>query len=98
MGFGVAPSFPPSVAVVGGRLLAASAVFLLPRWTSGPHWNQIHTYAVIFGTLLGSMIVSFLGFIGSARGDLYFKVVVDVLAAAFMATLGRRIKSAVSNV
>ena len=93
LGFGVAPSFPPSVAVGGGLLLAASAVFLLPRWISGPHWDQNHTYALIFGTLLGSMIVSFLGFIGSARGDLYFKVVVDLLAAAFMAALGRRVRS-----
>ena len=45
----------------------------------------MHQFATIFGAVLGSMLVSFVGFIGSLPLDLYFKIGVDVLALAAVA-------------
>lgn len=93
LAFGIAPSFPPSVAVVAGLLVAAGILFLLPRWTVDPHWLQSHAFAVIFGAMLGSMMVSFIGFIGAARADLYFKIVVNILAVVLMGALGFKVRT-----
>jgi hypothetical protein len=92
LAFGIAPSLPPAVAVGAGLIVAASAVFLLARWVSDAHWHQSHYFAVIFGTLLGSMTVGFVGFMGAAPGDLYFKIVVNVLAVVSMAALGCKVR------
>jgi hypothetical protein len=92
LGFGIAPSFPTWAAVSIALMLAASALMLLPRWTADPSWRRSHSFAVIFGTMLGSMMVGFIGFIGAERVDLYFKAVVDALAAALMVSLGIKIK------
>ena len=93
LAFGVAPAFPPALAIGGGLLLAAVPVVLLPRWAAHPGWQRGHTCAVICGTMLGAMLVSFIGFIGALRMDLYFKLAVDVAAAAGMIALGRRVRS-----
>ena len=97
LAFGVAPAFPPAVAVGSGLLLAAAPVALLPRWAAHPGWRRGHTWAVICGTMLGAMTVSFLGFIGALRMDLYFKLAVDVAAAAGLIALGRRVRSELSH-
>jgi hypothetical protein len=81
LGFGLAPTFPPAVAVVAGLALAATPLWLLPRWSAHANWSPRHTYAVFTGTIVGSMLVSFIGFIGAAPWDLGFKIVVDVAAA-----------------
>jgi hypothetical protein len=93
LAFGIAPSFPPSMAVGAGLLMAAGILFMLPRWTVDPHWRHSHAFAVIFGTMLGSMMVSFIGFIGAARGDLYFKIVVNILAVVLMVALGFKVRT-----
>jgi hypothetical protein len=90
LGFGIAPSFPPLVAVGAGLLLAAVILVLLPRWAAGPRWHRGHEFAAIFGAMLGSMMAGFIGFIGAAPADLYFKVAVDLLAVALMIHLGLR--------
>jgi hypothetical protein len=76
LAFGIAPSFPPSVAVGTGLLLAAGIWLFLPRWAVDSQWQRNHELAVIFGTMLGSMIAGFIGFLGAAPVDLYFKIVV----------------------
>ncbi len=91
LAFGIAPAFPPTVAVGAGLLMAAAPLVLLPRWTTSPRWRRRHVFAAIFGTMLGSMTVGFIGFIGASRMDLWFKVVVDVLAVVVMTALGVRI-------
>jgi hypothetical protein len=93
LGFGIAPSFPPPVAVGAGLLLAASASFLLPRWAADPRWQGGHKFAAIFGTMLGSMLAGFIGFIGAAPADLYFKILVDLLAVVLLIALGVRVKA-----
>jgi hypothetical protein len=90
LGFGIAPSFPPAAAVGAGLLLAALILCLLPRWAAGPRWRRGHEFGVIFGTMLGSMLAGFIGFIGSAPADLYFKVFMNLLAVALMIALALR--------
>ena len=90
LGFGIAPWFPPAVAVVAGLLLAAVALVSLPRWSADPRWRRGHEFGLIFGTMLGSMMVGFIGFIGAAPVDLFFKILVNLLAVALLIALGLR--------
>ncbi|HTL66854.1 MAG TPA: hypothetical protein VL200_04260 [Lacunisphaera sp.] len=94
LGFGLAPAFPPALAVAGGGALVAAALFTVPRWSAHPAWDQRHGFGIVFGTLLGAMLVSFVGFIGAARMDLYFKIIADVAAVGFFLVLGRRFRPA----
>lgn len=94
MGFGIAPSFPPAITVGAGLLLTAAILFWVPRWSANPSWSRAHRFAVVFGTMMGSMTISFIGFISAAPMDLYFKIIADVLAVGFLLVLGRRIKTA----
>jgi len=88
LGFGIAPWFSPAVAVVTGLLLAAAVPFCLSRWSAGPRWSRGHEFGLIFGTMLGSMMIGFIGFIGAAPVDLLFKILVDFLAVALLIALG----------
>lgn len=90
LALGVAPSVPPAAPVGTGLFLVALILLFLPRWVADPRWNVRHQYALIFGVMLGSMLVSFIGFIGAWPPDLYFKIVVDVIAVGLMAALGVR--------
>ena len=92
LAFGIAPQFPPAVAMAGGLFLAGGIVFTLPRWTAHPAWNDLHQFGTLFGVILGSMLLSFVGFIGSLPLDLYFKIGVDALAVLLMIMLGLRIR------
>lgn len=91
LAFGIAPTFPPSVAVGAGLLVALGPWFFLPRWSAHSAWNERHTYAGVAGPIAGSMLVSFVGFIGALPLDLGFKILVDLLAAWFLVALGRRV-------
>jgi hypothetical protein len=90
LGFGIAPWFPPAAGVGAGLLLAAVILCLLPRWAADPRWRRGHQFGVIFGTMLGSMLAGFIGFIGSEPLDLYFKILVNLLAVVLMIALGLR--------
>ncbi len=92
LGFGIQPSFPPIIAMCGGLALAAMAIYFLPGWTKHPRWDRLHTYSLIFGVMLGSMLITFVGFIGALPKDLYFKIIVDAIAIILMIILGLRIK------
>jgi hypothetical protein len=98
LGFGIDPSFPPSVAIGVGLLLVAGILLTLPRWSASPRWQIQHLFGVIFGTMMGSMLVSFIGFLGSARMDLYFKILADLLAVVFMVMLGFKSRKKSGNV
>ena len=92
LAFGIAPQFPPAIAIGGGILLAGAIVLTLPRWTAHPDWNDMHQFGTLFGVILGSMLLSFVGFIGSLPLDLYFKIVVDALAVLLLIMLGLRLR------
>jgi hypothetical protein len=91
LGFGILPPFPPIIAVLVALGLAAAAIYFLPRWTNRICWKQTHTFSVIFGVMLGSMLVSFIGFIGALPKDLYFKIIVDAIAIILLIRLGLKI-------
>jgi hypothetical protein len=92
LAFGIAPQFPPGLAVGAGIALATAVLCLLPRWTAHRDWCDMHQFATIFGAMLGSMLVSFVGFIGSLPLDLYFKFGVDAIAILLLAALGIRVR------
>ncbi|MGE5393916.1 MAG: hypothetical protein ACM3P1_04175 [Candidatus Saccharibacteria bacterium] len=95
LAFGILPTFPPVLAIAIGLLLASLALYLIPRWTVNKYWNSWHTFSLIFGIMLGSMMAGFIGFIGSAPIDLYFKILVNILAIILMIRLGRNVKQLV---
>jgi hypothetical protein len=90
LAFGIAPRFPPAVAIVCGLVLATVVLFCLPRWAADPRWGRGQEFGLIFGTMLGSMMAGFIGFIGAAPVDLIFKIIVDLLAVALLIALGLR--------
>jgi hypothetical protein len=92
LGFGIAPQFPPLVAVAGGLILVAIILWLLPSWTRSGAWQDRQAFAIVAGTMTGAMAVSFVGFVDAAPRDLYFKIIVDVLAVIFLVALGRRVR------
>jgi hypothetical protein len=92
LAFGIQPSFPPLIAIAVGLILAITPIYFLPRGSGDPGWNGRHVFAVIFGVMLGSMLISFLGFIDAAPKDLYFKIVIDLIALFFLMILGLKLK------
>jgi hypothetical protein len=91
LAFGIAPEFPPAVAIGGGLLSVAAILALLPGWTAHPGWGLRHQFAILCGTMVGAMLAGFIGFIGSTPLDLGFKICVDLVAAALLVVLGRRV-------
>jgi hypothetical protein len=92
LAFDLSPTFPPAIAIGIGIILAAVPLYLIPRWTMNPRWNRSHIYALIFGTVLGSMLVGFVGFMDTMNIDLYFKILVNVIAVVLMIRLGVKMK------
>jgi len=86
------PAFPPIIAVLIALGLATAAICFLPRWTNSISWKQTHTCSLIFGVMIGSMLITFIGFIGALPEDLYFKIIVDAIAILLMARFGLTIK------
>jgi uncharacterized membrane protein len=85
MAFGIAPGFPPVLSVCWGLALLLIALLLVRRWTTDTHCGFI----LVFGTILGSMLVTFTGFGGGK--DLYFKIFIDFIALVLLILLGKRI-------
>jgi hypothetical protein len=92
LAFGIYPPFPPAAAIGAGLLLAIVVVLIVPRWTADFRFQHKHQFALIFGTILGSMLIGFLRFLGDASIDFYFKLVVNLIAIALMITLWFQIK------
>lgn len=92
LAFGISPTFPVIIAILIEILLAALAIYLVPRWTNSIEWLSMHSFCLIFGVATGAMLVGFAGFIGAAPKDLYFKIIVNVIAIFFLIVFGLRIK------
>lgn len=92
LGFGIAPSFPPLIAVVLGLLIVAIILYFVPRWVIHEGWQSTHVFAIIYGALLGSMFIGFIGFIQTLNMDLYFKIFVNILAIIPLTILGFKIR------
>ena len=91
LAFGIAPRFPPLAAVAAAMLVVCVILAVVPRWAADARWSKRHDYALVAGSLCGSMAVSFIAFQGAAPADLWFKIIVDCLAVAGLAWLGRRV-------
>jgi hypothetical protein len=92
LGFGIAPQFPPLIAVAGGLVLLGLALAFMPRATAATVVQRHYQYALIFGVMLGSMIAGQIGFIDTKGPDLYFKVIVNIIAVLLMIALGSKLK------
>lgn len=93
LSFGIEPRFPPAAAVTAGVAVAVAVIYLLPRFSAHPAWNDAHRMALVFGTIVGAMSVSFAGFIYATLPlDLYGKILLDVLALAGLIALARRLR------
>jgi hypothetical protein len=88
LGFGIAPAFPPVVAVGVGLVLIWVALYLVPGWTNDRGWRPKNVFALIFGVILGSMLVSFIGFADTTGPDLYFKIITNAAAIILLILLG----------
>ena len=91
LAFGIAPEFPPAIPIGVGLALVGATLLVLPRWAAGAGWGDRHTYALIGGTTVGAMLAGFIGFRGAAPADLWFKVIVDAIAAVLLWRLAVRI-------
>ena len=90
--FGILPSFPPFLAIGIDLILATIALYFIPRWIVNVKWTSKHSFSVIFGVMIGSMLAGFIGFIGAAHADLYFKIFIDLVALILMILLGDKVK------
>jgi hypothetical protein len=93
LGFGIAPQFPPWLAIAAGVALVVAILAIVPRWVASGEWSRRDAFSMVFGTMLGAMLVSFVGFIGAAPMDLYFKIGADAIAVALMLWLGARVRT-----
>jgi hypothetical protein len=91
LAFGIAPEFPPALAVAAGLFVAFGMLFVLPRWLAHQDWGARHTYGVVAGSISGSMLVGFVGFIGATPYDLGFKILADLMAFWFLYAIWRRV-------
>jgi hypothetical protein len=91
LAFGISPAFPEWIALTSGLILAGTAIYWVPRWIPTPGNQTSHLYFIIFGVITGAMSAGFIGF-GTAKNDLYFKIMVDLLAFVLLIMLGLRIK------
>jgi hypothetical protein len=92
LAFGIAPQFPPMAAVGSSLAILVLLLMLVPRWAADTSWSRLHDHALVAGSLLGSMAVSFVGFIGGAPMDLWFKIIVDAAAVIGLIWLRNRVK------
>ena len=89
LAFGLAPQMHPGAIVAAALLVVLLLLIVVPQWAADPRWERRHDYALLAGGLCGSMSVSFVGFIGAEPIDLWFKIVADLAAFAWLAWLCR---------
>ncbi len=92
LAFGQFPDFPSLAALCIGVLLIIVALVLIPRFADDLRWQSKHVYGLIYGTITGSMLVGFIGFWGTPNADLYFKIIVNIIAVVWMIPLGLNVK------
>jgi len=93
LGFGIAPHFPQFIAIVAAvSLLIAVPVIFLPRLVNSSFWTVEHQYGLVCGTVIGSMLVSQLGFMDTTGADLYFKIITNIIAVILLILLGNKVK------
>jgi hypothetical protein len=93
LAFGMRPAFPEWIAMTVGLGLAALGLYLLPRFAAHERWSDSHRIGLSFGTILGAMVVSFVGFIYATSAlDLWGKIVMNVIATILLIVLAIRVR------
>ncbi|HEX8811876.1 MAG TPA: hypothetical protein VF742_07770 [Terracidiphilus sp.] len=79
-------------AALGIEIVLAVMMFaLFAVWTRSTSWSVRHEWAVCFGVVLATAVMSSLELAGYTRADAVFKCVVDVLALAGLVWMGIRL-------
>ncbi len=89
--FGISPAFPKLIAVGAGLILAIVVLYFLSRWSVNSRWNNRHTYSIIFGTMVGAMIIGFIGFIYDLNKDFYFKLITNIIATVLFIIFWKKV-------
>jgi hypothetical protein len=93
LAFGIRPEFPPAIAVGVGLAVAATTLYLLPRYAAHPAWLDTHRMGIVLGAIISTMAVNFAGFIyATSKLDLYGKIVLDAIATILLVWLAVRIR------
>lgn len=88
LAFGEWPDFSPAAAVAGALLLAAAGLLVIPVFARDPRWRPDIAYATVTGLMIGSMAVSFVGFLGALNADFWFKAATNAVALVLLVVLG----------
>jgi hypothetical protein len=87
LGFGISPSFPPLIAVMIGLILAFIPLYFLPRMTNSPTWKNKQVFSLLSGVISGSMLAGFIAFWNQVNSDLYFKILMNLVAFVLLVLL-----------
>jgi hypothetical protein len=88
LAFGLAPEFPTWIPVTTSLVLMATPLLFLPRWMASTNWSFAHQYGLAAGSVIGAMLVGFVGFIGALPADLNFKIATNAVALVLLVWWG----------
>jgi hypothetical protein len=93
LAYGAVPSLPWIVPMVAGVVWFAAAFSSITSWSRRSDWHDSSWLALIFGAILASMIAGFLifWFGGAIAIDVIGKLVLNLIATALLAGLGRHV-------
>ena len=81
------PPVPFWIAILIGLTWAIVALILIRFWAASTAWNDMHRYALVFGSLLSCMASSYLS-PGWLRMDSIFRIIVDAISVILLVLLG----------
>lgn len=88
---GVAPSLPAVIPIVIGLAWAAVAFLVVRHWSASSAWQDTHRLALVCGALVASMLVGFVASGIVLPIDLIGKLVLNVIAVLWLASLAWRL-------
>jgi hypothetical protein len=94
LGFGAAPTVPFEIPMIAGVAWVGAVLFLITRWTSSRAWDDRHRFAIVCGGVAACMVGGFVIFAvgGALPIDWIGKAVLNVIAALWLAWLGRSLR------
>jgi hypothetical protein len=91
------PIRPVWIPLAAGVAWCITAYVLFLGWSSRRGWTDMHRWWALFGATLGCEAMPYLSAAGWPRVDLYGKMVLDVLAIAWLLLLARKVSSNLSK-
>ncbi|GCE28817.1 hypothetical protein KDA_43010 [Dictyobacter alpinus] len=90
--YGVAPSIPVAIPLIGGIIWVALAFWLIWYWSGSTNWQDRHLLALSMGALLASMLAGFVTSGVALPIDRIGKLVLNIIAIVLLAYLGYKIR------